>query len=717
MSVRSVLGARRIRPSVLVTAGVAVGLAVATAAAPTASATPADQTVTFSTSPPSPSRYGGTYTPAASASSGLPVTISVDAGTPNCTINGSGVVTFVHVGTCTLNANQGGNSSYNPASAQQSFTIDPAPLSVTMHGSQTYGGSSTAYFTSDDEVSGLQLGDKASVVTGTPTCTSSVTPTSGVGSYPITGCSGLSATNYTISYVLSTVVVHPAQLLINASSATFVYGQSVPTITASYSGFVNGETSSVLTTPPTCGTTATSTSSAGTYSSSCAGAVAANYAMNYGGGVVTVTRASLVITASNGSFTYGDSPSAVTPSYSGFRNGDTASSLTTAPTCTTDATSSSPAGTYTTSCSGAVAANYTIAYQNGVETVNTRQVIVTASSPSVQFGAAIPPITASYSGFVNGDTQFNLAAQAACSTTATSTSAVGSYPTTCSGASGSNYTFSYVPGTLSIVPAVLTISASSATIAYGTNPPAITPFYDGFLNGDSPSTLTTQPTCGTSVTHSTPVGTYTTMCSGASSPNYTIQYVAGQLTVQKAVLSVMASDESRPMGGANVFAYTISGFANGESSSVVSGQPTFTTSADTSSEPGMYAIYPAQGTLASNNYSFAFSIGWLTVTKGTAKLTAATATRSSLRSTGKMTFSATATNNLSGLPIPNVTLTFTVTFPNKATLTCTGTTNSAGTASCKSGDGRLLLSPPNSYTVSFPGNYDYLPATGTGKIA
>ena len=56
----------------------------------------------------------------------------------------------------------------------------------------------------------------------------------------------------------------------------------------------------------------------------------------------------------------------VTASYSGFVNGDTATSLTTKPACSTTAKSSSPVGSYATSCSGAVDANYNITYVAGM---------------------------------------------------------------------------------------------------------------------------------------------------------------------------------------------------------------------------------------------------------------------------------------------------------------------------------------------------------------
>ena len=82
-----------------------------------------------------------------------------------------------------------------------------------------------------------------------------------------------------------------------------------------------------------------------------------------------VGTAVLVIRASSGTMTYGGSAPTITPSYSGFVNGDDASSLTTAATCSTTATSSSPVGTYPTSCSGAADSNYSISYVTGLVTV------------------------------------------------------------------------------------------------------------------------------------------------------------------------------------------------------------------------------------------------------------------------------------------------------------------------------------------------------------
>ena len=85
---------------------------------------------------------------------------------------------------------------------------------------------------------------------------------------------------------------------------------------------------------------------------------------------ISVSPAPLTVTASSPAMTYGAAAPAVTPVYSGFVGGDSASSLTTAPACSTTATSSSPVGSYPSSCSGAVDANYDISYVAGTVTVN-----------------------------------------------------------------------------------------------------------------------------------------------------------------------------------------------------------------------------------------------------------------------------------------------------------------------------------------------------------
>ena len=251
-------------------------------------------------------------------------------------------------------------------------------------------------------------------------------------------------------------------LTVTAGSAQITYGSAVPAITPSYSGFVNGDTAASLTTPATCTTTATSSSLAGSYPTTCSGAVDGNYRISYVSGTVTVTPAPLNVTASNALMTYGGAVPAITASYAGFVNGDTVASLSPAASCISTATSASPAGFYSSVCSGAFDANYNITYSNGTVTVKAASLFITAPSVTINAGSAIPSFTPSYSGFVNGDNASSLTTLPTCTTTATSSSPGGSYPITCSGAVDGNYGISYVGGTLTIQVVLASIAVTPA---------------------------------------------------------------------------------------------------------------------------------------------------------------------------------------------------------------------------------------------------------------
>ena len=83
------------------------------------------QTISFTSTNPTPVTVGGTYTPTATATSGLPVTITIDSSTLSsvCSISGS-TVSFTGVGTCVIDANQAGNATYAAApQVQQSVTV------------------------------------------------------------------------------------------------------------------------------------------------------------------------------------------------------------------------------------------------------------------------------------------------------------------------------------------------------------------------------------------------------------------------------------------------------------------------------------------------------------------------------------------------------------------------------------------------------------------
>ena len=99
-------------------------------------------------------------------------------------------------------------------------------------------------------------------------------------------------------------------------------------------------------------------------------------------------------------------------------------------------------------------------------TVLPATLTITANNQSKVYGTANPTLTVNYSGFVNGDGITSLATLPLITSTATTSSLAGNYPITASGAIAVNYTFTYIAGTLTVVPAsapvITAISAGAA---------------------------------------------------------------------------------------------------------------------------------------------------------------------------------------------------------------------------------------------------------------
>jgi hypothetical protein len=97
---------------------------------------------------------------------------------------------------------------------------------------------------------------------------------------------------------------------------------------------------------------------------------------------------------------------------------------------------------------------------------------------------------------------------------------------------GGNYELTFVPAVLSITRAALSITASSPEpILLGAATPTISADYSGFVPGESQSVLTSAPVCGTTYRAGSAVGSYVTICSGASAQNYAITYINGSFRV------------------------------------------------------------------------------------------------------------------------------------------------------------------------------------------
>ncbi len=203
------------------------------------------QTVSFTSSAPFRGSVGGnTYTPTASATSGLAVTFTISVGSAAvCTIS-SGVVSFIGSGTCTIHANQAGNVNYNAATqVLQGVSVVSRPTATAVTTSQTLtagtamssftpltgsgGYTPLNYFISSGTLpSGLALNASTGAVTGTPNARFT---TSNIVFSVQDANNAVAATTSTVTFTVN--LVTPVLSGFSLSASNIVYGSSAPTIT------------------------------------------------------------------------------------------------------------------------------------------------------------------------------------------------------------------------------------------------------------------------------------------------------------------------------------------------------------------------------------------------------------------------------------------------------------------------------------------------------
>ena len=247
------------------------------------------------------------------------------------------------------------------------LTVNQAPLKITADNKTVEYGEVAPAFTASYE--GWKNNDTTDVVTGLVfACEYLVT--SNVGEYTIIP-SGATATNYAISFVNGKLTVNQAPLMITADDKNVIYGDAVPTYTASYSGWKNDDSTKVdeLISGLVFTCAYAETSSVGEYTITPANASATNYAISYTNGKVTVAQAALTITAEDKTMIYGDAHPEFTASYEGWKNSDDPSVIS-GLQFTTPYNPGSYIGTYAINPNSATAQNYAITFVDGTLTVN-----------------------------------------------------------------------------------------------------------------------------------------------------------------------------------------------------------------------------------------------------------------------------------------------------------------------------------------------------------
>ncbi len=213
----------------------------------------------------------------------------------------------------------------------------------------------------------------------------------------------------------------------------------------------------------------------------------------------------------------------------------------------------SHAGTYTVAASFSGSTDFTAGNSATIFTIRPAPLTITADDKTKNYASALPALTVQYSGFVPGEDLSTLATLPSISTTASLGSHVagGPYPITASGASDPDYAISYVDGSLTILPILLTITANNQTVDYGSPLPTLTAKYSGFVNSETAATLTSLPILATTATStSLPSGNpYPITVSGAVDTDYSITYVNGAATMVVALHAPEVSSGTAPENG------------------------------------------------------------------------------------------------------------------------------------------------------------------------
>ena len=316
--------------------------------------------------------------------------------------------------------------------------------------------------------------------------------------------------------------------------------------------------------------------------------------------IVAITQDDhITITAKSYTIKYGDE----LPTFEFTSEGAT---LEGTPAITCEATKTSAVGTYPIVITEGSVTNYNTTYVNGTLTIEKAPLTITAKNYTIKQGEALPTFEVEYSGFKNNETSQVLTKQPTITTTATSASDPGDYEITISSAEAQNYDITHVKGTLTITQAdPVTITAKSYEIIYGEDLPTFEYTSEGAELDGTPSI-----TC--EATKNSPVGTYPIVITKGSVKNYNDTYVNGTLTIKKALLIVIPKDYNIKQGDElPTFEVTYEGFRNNETSAVLTKQPTTTTTATSTNEPGVYEIN-ASGAEA-QNYDISYSKGKLTI--------------------------------------------------------------------------------------------------------
>ncbi len=193
-------------------------------------------------------------------------------------------------------------------------------------------------------------------------------------------------------------------------------------------------------------------------------------------------------------------------------------------------------------------------------------------------------------------------------------------------------------------------SYGSSTVTVNVSATTGTPTGQVGLKINSGPTTTLTLSNGSAVYSSTTIsaGDNVVTATYAGAGSYAASFATGTLTVTPVLLTVTANNVSRPYLSSNpTFTALYTGFVNSQNSSVLTGTPSLTTAATSTSPQGTYPIIAAAGSLTAVNYGFQFVNGTLTIT-AIASATSVTSSSPTSSYGNPVTFTATVTSTATG---------------------------------------------------------------------
>ena len=461
-------------------------------------ATPVATSTSISSNPPNTSTYGSSVTFTAT------VTPSTATGTVNfmegTTLLGSGTLsggiattstTALTAGSHSITAVYGGDANFaTSTSSTLSQTVNQVPTTMSISApAVTYNANGIVTVTVTSSVSSAVTGSVSLSVDGAAATTQTLS--NGSASFTITSPSVAASPGHTLSASYAAqgnfgassgtgnLTVNPMPTTMSISAPAIAYGANgtvtvtmtpaIPLPTGNVSLKVDGGIATLQALSGGVATFVVTSPSYGNHTLDASyvaqgnfGASQASGTLSVGGAVTTtiITSPSPVTYGANGSVTVTVSSGVGTPTGSvslsvdgtpllaaqGLVSGST--------TFTINRPSAAASPGHALSASYTAQGNFGASSGTGTLTVNKAVLTVTANNASKVYNTANPVFTASYSGFVIGDTQAVLSGVPSLTTTATTASSVGTYPITAAAGSlsAANYSFSFGNGTLIIMP-------------------------------------------------------------------------------------------------------------------------------------------------------------------------------------------------------------------------------------------------------------------------